>query len=353
MIPKTWVFWTLFTGCLVHASAAATINVGPGQTYTDVQSAVSAASAGDSVHVHAGTYVISSSITISKNIKLYGDGADQTKISVTSASVCNSSSQPGYIYLNGASGAEVCSLAIIGPASGPADQWGTAPTNYRNGIWLSNCKNVNIHDIYETELYADGVKMASGGSSDVNIYNMKIDCDNHDGVQIWSGNRINISNCYISTINNCCVRFANTQNSRATRITGTFGYGNSGWTAIEFEGTLDNITVDHSVFLNGGDNYWAAVVTGSEAAQGNASLHDNMIYNVPKGYSLALSGFTPTLSNNTVAGSIDPNCGANGYGYVATPTPEPSSLVLAAVGLLARAGRYYWRREKVHPGIAG
>lgn len=59
--------------------AAKTLNVGPGAEYTDINSALSAASSGDVVSVAAGYYGVPDGVDIeTDNITLKGAGADQT-----------------------------------------------------------------------------------------------------------------------------------------------------------------------------------------------------------------------------------------------------------------------------------
>jgi hypothetical protein len=59
--------------------AAKTLNVGPGAAYTDISSALSAASSGDVVSVASGYYEVPGGIDIeTDNVTLKGAGADQT-----------------------------------------------------------------------------------------------------------------------------------------------------------------------------------------------------------------------------------------------------------------------------------
>jgi hypothetical protein len=63
------LFWLVSSG----VSHAATLSVGPGQTYTTIQSAIDAAAAGDTIEVAAGTYA--ELLTINKTLTLLGPNA--------------------------------------------------------------------------------------------------------------------------------------------------------------------------------------------------------------------------------------------------------------------------------------
>jgi parallel beta-helix repeat protein len=59
--------------------AAKTLNVGPGAQYTDIQTALDSASAGDVVKIAAGYYEVSDGVEVkANNVTLKGAGADQT-----------------------------------------------------------------------------------------------------------------------------------------------------------------------------------------------------------------------------------------------------------------------------------
>ena len=71
------------------ARAASMLYVGPGggsgqcasPTYADIQSAVDAAAPNDTIHVCAGGYSLASTVTVSKDLTIEGDGAPNTSIS--------------------------------------------------------------------------------------------------------------------------------------------------------------------------------------------------------------------------------------------------------------------------------
>ena len=319
-ILKIALFTMLLLSLFILTASARTIDVGAGYPYSDIASGVEASASGDSVHVHNGTFIITGSIMINKPLTLYGDGPARTAIYAPSAGTCNDASNTGYIVISGAHDVNVYGFTIIGPGTSAADQWNHAPTDYRSGISLQGtCTDISIHDNAAVYLYGDFIKVYGPGSTKTRIlvYNNVVGSDNHDSVQLWNGVDCHIYNNYFSTINNCAVRLASCTGgtNQVDHNTMTFGYGNSGWTLVEYEGACTGSVVNNNVFLNGGDNYWAAGYWGTSQATGTVNLHDNKIYNVPAGYSLTHAGFTATMANNEVAGAIDPNWAVNGYGY--------------------------------------
>jgi len=64
-------------------ASAAELHVGSGQTFSTIQSAVDAASEGDTIIVHAGSYT--ENVNINKRLTLQGEGADV--VTVTTASI--------------------------------------------------------------------------------------------------------------------------------------------------------------------------------------------------------------------------------------------------------------------------
>ena len=83
-------FFHIFTGWVVllisdHAAEAAVLNVGPGEAYTTIQSAVDAADSGDEVKVADGTYT--ENVQIDRALILRSlNGADTTFIAAANAS---------------------------------------------------------------------------------------------------------------------------------------------------------------------------------------------------------------------------------------------------------------------------
>ncbi len=57
LVSKSSVAWLVVVAMCASTGSAAVLSVGPGQTYSTVQAAVNAASNGDTIEIHSGTYV--------------------------------------------------------------------------------------------------------------------------------------------------------------------------------------------------------------------------------------------------------------------------------------------------------
>ena len=57
LISRSLVAWLAVVAVCASTGSAAVLSVGPGQTYSTVQAAVNAASNGDTIEIHSGTYV--------------------------------------------------------------------------------------------------------------------------------------------------------------------------------------------------------------------------------------------------------------------------------------------------------
>ena len=79
--------------------AAAELHVGSGQTYATIQAAIAAASPGDTIIVHAGTYVEVGQIVISKNLTIIGEDKDTTIIK-PAQNTTNSGDSRGWFLVN-------------------------------------------------------------------------------------------------------------------------------------------------------------------------------------------------------------------------------------------------------------
>ena len=75
-LPLFFVSFAVFGLKFVKADSGATLNVcASGCPYTDIQSAITAASAGDTIAIGAGTYAVTTSMAVSKTLTFQGDGS--------------------------------------------------------------------------------------------------------------------------------------------------------------------------------------------------------------------------------------------------------------------------------------
>ncbi len=127
------------SGLLAGSSAlAATLTVGPGQTYTTPCAAIAAAAAGDEIDIQAGTYNDSCNITTA-GLHLKGVGG-RPKIDVTGVTLAN---QKG-IYAIEADDVIVENLELMGAQiPSAAGENGAGLRIQSNGVVVTNCY---IHD---------------------------------------------------------------------------------------------------------------------------------------------------------------------------------------------------------------
>ena len=103
------VLFSIFAG----AVRAEVLHVGPGQTYTDIASAITAANDYDVIEIDEGTYTLTAQLSVTKPISLIGAGPDKTfvdgnktvkclKLNNAEAIVASLSIQNGYIKSTGA-----------------------------------------------------------------------------------------------------------------------------------------------------------------------------------------------------------------------------------------------------------
>lgn len=308
---------------------AKTVDVGPGYTYSTISAGVAAASSGDNVHVHAGTYTISDPIIMKSGVTLYGDGYSNTVIKAASKSDFASESKAAMIMLTGVSNVNIYGLKFQGPASSTSDIHNSGQTyygghdEYHSAIKVIRSSNVNIHDCYATLLLSDFVRMSGGTSNSVDIYNNIVDTSGHDGVQCWGGNDVHIYNNYFNIFINCGVRLAGTSSCLVEYNTFT-SESSSGWCGVEIENSHSGDVVQYNVFTDMSDNYGIATV--SSTASG-CTIRNNVGYAISAGLLSGCSG--ATQSGNSVY-STEQNWASMGYGYNAAdvvPGTAPPSTV--------------------------
>jgi hypothetical protein len=238
------------------SALAATIDVGHGYTYTTIASGVSAANSGDSVHVHAGTYVLTSSIAVKSGITLYGDGYSNTIIKSTSKSDFASEENWAFFTLTSCSGNEIYGFTFQGPASSLSDihddsqPYYGGHDDYHAAIRVSSCSNVKIHDCYFTLLLGDGVKSSTSGNSNIHVYNNQFNTAGHDAISLWNVKDWHISNNLIKIFVNSGLRLADSPSSSTEIDHNTFTYdsSHSGWTAIQLQGATTGANIHNNIY---------------------------------------------------------------------------------------------------------
>jgi parallel beta-helix repeat protein len=146
---------------------AATLHVGSGQTYSTIQSAVNAASAGDTIIVHAGTY--NEQVIINKDLTLQGDSG--VKITAPSSRKSFTISESSKVWdpiifafggtlssSNAVSGSGTVSVTVDGFE---IDGGNSAVSNRFTAILFRNVdpgsiSNNDIHDMYDSDGMGDG-----------------------------------------------------------------------------------------------------------------------------------------------------------------------------------------------------
>lgn len=141
---------------------AATLEVGAGQTYTTIQSAITASSSYDTINVHAGTYT--ETVTISKPLTVQRNTGDVPVIH-------------GHVIIaTGINEVTIDGLTITSAGSS------TGPGIYSVNSNRITIKNNHIYEMIDATIDGDGIQINSGHSSDGTYANGIIIHDNlvHD-----------------------------------------------------------------------------------------------------------------------------------------------------------------------------
>jgi uncharacterized protein YceK len=133
---------------LATALLAQTIPVGPGQTYTTIQSGIDAANPGDTVLVSPGTY--------NENIDFKGKAITVTSSGGAASTIIDGGNKPGVatvIFANGETNASIISGFTIrgggdtifaGKSDGGVYASGASPTIQNNTVTANYCHNIDI-----------------------------------------------------------------------------------------------------------------------------------------------------------------------------------------------------------------
>ena len=310
-----WHSIILVTLCIfasIGLSMAATIDVGNEYECKTIQAGVNAASAGDTVLVHAGTHSIDKSIMAKSDITIKGVGRD-TIIYTDDFDDIADSTNMAMIYLNGVSNVEICDLSFVGPADDLRDQHENGGISLgglreaRNAIMVRNSNNIDIHNIYVSLILSDGVRIS--GSEDINVYDSEFNCAGHDAVSVFRSSETTVNNCYINIMINTGIRYDGSKNCVVSNCTFEQSLSGTGAGYIELEHEADEILIANNVFLKSEDPVlWTVYAMG-----GDIVVRDNAIYQC-EGIRSSYAPFNVVSENNIQFASVR-DWAALGYGY--------------------------------------
>ena len=360
---------------LMGCASATILDVGSGQTYATngthdevaINNAITAATSGDTVYIHAGTYSISAPINITSksNVILRGDGLINTIIHTSSYDAfLGSAFSPvdyyrSYIMISSSSGIEIYGINLVGsypteihqlmqPETWSSTQWASKYTDgddSENAIFISgSCNNDKIHDMKFNLVSNNAIK--DFDTTNLQIYNCDFRDSNHDCVEAGDVTGLVVHNNYMELAHDCGVRIVSGINCVVSNNTcvGTSNHENG---AIYFQKTATNATVTYNII----SNLYSATISGiyttpwhadsGDFGTGTVSILHNVFYNnvgtvvsdsVNPGYGtnytnnpnffLPAMTVTPTPTGQTIPNNLFPivlaNWTAQGYGYQAT-----------------------------------
>ena len=305
---------------ITSCASAATIDVGSGYTYSTIGSGMAAASSGDTVHVHAGTYTLTSPVTLKTGVTLYGDGYDSTIVRATDKAKFASEAEPAMFFGSSVSNVVIYGFKFQGPASSIADIHDEDQTyygghdDYHIAIRIKTGTNIRIHDCYATLLIGDFVR--ASGTSYLYVYNNIVNTCGHDGGQLYNVKNTLWYNNYVNVLMNTGVRVSDSSGGNNTVRQNTFtnGLANSGWCSVQLQGSSTGILVEKNVFTRTTDNYPCA---GYSYTGSGSTIRNNIGYSTPSTFLYNLA--SATTSNNSVYTS-EHDWAAWGYGYDADST---------------------------------
>lgn len=319
--------------------AQTTINVGPGQTYTTIQSGIDAANNGDTVLVAPGTY--------NENIDFKGKAITVTSSGGAASTTIDGGNKPGIAtvtFANGETNASVISGFTIrgggdtifaGTSDGGVFVDGASPTIQNNTITANYCHDIHLAGgaatILNNEIsgalqstnetgpdqsycsYGGGIFLYqtsnSPGSLGPVLIGNTIENNITTGSNVLSGSAIslwaapnvlimnNTIRNNISPIFGSAVTSANSEN---TVIVQNLIYGNTSSCggALQFANGGPGVTTVDVLIANNTmvDNVMTSTLGGDTACAYIAQIY-------PSGYSYGLSGPSVIIANNIIGGS--------------------------------------------------
>jgi len=314
-----------------------TLNVGPGQTYSTngindqiaINKAISAANSGETVYLHAGTYVISAPIVINKNNIIFRGDGTTTLIQASSYPAFLGLGHYAMISMSSVTGDELYGFEIRGcaPQCEPENyDSNTSNDNSENAIAMESSNDNKLHDIYFTVISLDAVYADS--CSNNQLYNCIMDTDFHDCADLWGCSKWHVYNCYMNTTHDSGVRFADSSDSEVSNCTITYASGEFSNGGVYFEHAVKNVTVDWNIFRDMPGIYLGAVYDrAGDNTKGNAIIHDNVFYNCKYDITNVFPGQMIYTEYNNLLPTTIATWQAQGYEYGAKIS-EPISAQL-------------------------
>jgi hypothetical protein len=320
------LFIAMFLGLALFAgsAAAATRDVGTGYQYSTISAAITAASDGDTIYVHSGEYVVSSSIQVIKNnLIIRGDGINNTIVKASTPTVIGTYANPAIFNINGVTGTEIYGMTLHGNGGSLAIMHDISNSwrDFCSGIKVSSSSETKIHDIYFTLTYGDSIRTGSGNTNTL-IYNCIFDTPGHDGVSMWYGSGWRMTNCIVNTFINAGMRIENIVNGAEVDHCTFYSNTDSGSGGIELLRLVGTgVNIHHNVFrdMHNTNGYG---IFFFDATSGSITIANNIFYDCPGGYITAGSGSIPAYTNtgNQLGASSSTDWAAAGYGYDASNT---------------------------------
>lgn len=296
--------------------------VEPGQENSIIQDEINDAKPGDTVYIHAGTYVLDDRLIMKSGIKLQGESCENTifKGGENTGGARGVKESNGWIYCDGISNFEICGLKFISTATGVGDG-GHGET--RNCILLRKCSDVQIHNLnFQRYLYNDGIKCHGGNN--VIVSNCLSSSVGHDFVEFLGGTKNSkVSNCKIDVQTNTGIRLDNASNCLIEYCT-IYDDTHSGWCAIEIEDSQTNNVIDHCIIRNMHGSTGNAAIQYVHAS-GSLKVQNCVMWDCPGGWTKGGSPKMVTKMTNNKLGAAPQDESywvKQGYGYGAKSEEE-------------------------------
>ncbi|WP_316975794.1 right-handed parallel beta-helix repeat-containing protein [Shumkonia mesophila] len=233
-----------------------------GSGYTTIQAAIDAASAGDTIFIGAGTYTLTATLNVNKDVTLLGESEDGVIIDANAVS--------GYGILLTASGATLSDFTLNGPATAGASSYGlkVSPNGTADAISDITLQNLTVAESYKTQIDLNGVH-------DSTLSNITV-----DGTGTASGNGLTLTDSSNIIVNDL-ETIANPWGGVAIYTDGTYYAGGSD--GITFTGSF---SATESAATNGASPIYIQL-TGNVYEVTNLTLPDGY------GYAVTNSEFRP------------------------------------------------------------